>query len=70
MATIDMIYNHKTDDGFLNIDVADYLRYENVQSRWISILQVELAENWANICPKELQLVIVQKLSTAIMDSK
>jgi hypothetical protein len=43
---------------------------ENVESGWIYLLQVESADNLADICTKGLSQVTLQKLQTAIMDAK
>jgi hypothetical protein len=69
-ATIDIAYNHKIGDRSKHIDVAYHLVHENVESGQISLLQVESAENLANICTKGLLQVTLQKLRTPIMDAK
>jgi hypothetical protein len=67
---IDIAYNHKMGDGSKQIDIAYHLVHENIESGWISLLQVELADNLGDICTKELPKVTLQKLRTAIMDAK
>jgi hypothetical protein len=57
-ATINIAYNnHKIGDQSKHIDVAYYLVRQNVQSGWISLLQLELAKNLADICTKGLSHV-------------
>jgi hypothetical protein len=69
-APIDIAYNHKIVERSKHIDIAYHLVRENVESGRISLLQVESAENLADICTKELPQVTVLKLRTAIMDTK
>jgi hypothetical protein len=69
-AAIDIAYNHKIGDRSKHIDVAYHLVRENVESGRISLLQVESAENLADICTKGLPQVTLRKLRTAIMDAK
>jgi hypothetical protein len=69
-AAIDIAYNHKIDDRSKHIDIAYHLVCENVESRRISLLQVESAENLADICTKGLPQVTLRKLRTAIIDAK
>jgi hypothetical protein len=69
-AAIDIPYNHKIGDRSKHIDVAYHLVPAKVESGWISLLQMESAENLADICTKELPHVTLQKLRTAIMDAK
>jgi hypothetical protein len=69
-ATIDIAFNHKIGDPSSHIDIADHLVREDVKSRWISLIQVESAENLADICTKRLLQETLQKLPTAIMDAK
>jgi hypothetical protein len=53
-ATIDIAYNHKIGDRSKHIDITYHLVHENVESGRISLLQVESAENLADICTKGL----------------
>jgi hypothetical protein len=69
-AAIDIAYNHKIGDRSKYIDIAYYLVRENIESGRISLLQVESAENLADICTKGLPQVTLRKLRTAIMDGK
>jgi hypothetical protein len=69
-AAIDMAYNHKIGDRSKHIDIAYHLVHQNVESGRISLLQVESAENLADICTKGLHPVTLRKLRTAIMDAK
>jgi hypothetical protein len=69
-AAIVIAYNHKIDDRSKHIDVAYHVMCENVESGRISLLQVESAENLADICTKGLPQVTLRKLRTAIMDAK
>jgi hypothetical protein len=69
-AAIDIAYNHKIGDRSKHIDVIYHLVHENVKSGRISLLQVESAENLADICTKGLLQVTLWKLWTAIMDAK
>jgi hypothetical protein len=69
-AAIDIAYNHKIGDRSKHIDIAYHLVHENVESGRISLLQVESAENLADICTKGLPQVTLRKLRTAIMDAK
>jgi hypothetical protein len=69
-AAIDIAYNHKIVDRSKYIDIAYMLVRENVESGRISLLQVESAENLADICTKGLPQVTLRKLRTAIMDAK
>jgi hypothetical protein len=68
-ATIDIAYNHKIGDRSKHIDVAYHLVRENVESGWISLLEVESAKNLADICTKGFAHVPLRKLRTAIMDA-
>jgi hypothetical protein len=67
-AAIDIAYNHNIGDRSKHIDIAYHLVHENVESGRISLLQVESAENLANICTKGLPQVTLRKLHTPIMD--
>jgi hypothetical protein len=69
-AAIDIAYNHKMGDRYKHIDIAYHLVRENIESGWISFLQVEAAENLADICTKGLPQVTFRNLWTAIMDAK
>jgi hypothetical protein len=69
-AAIDIAYNHKIGDRSKHIDIAYHVVRENVESGRISHLQVESAENLADICTKGLPHVTLRKLRTAIMDAK
>jgi hypothetical protein len=53
-AAIDIIYNHKIGDRSKHIDIAYHLVCENVESGRMSPLQVESAENLADICTNGL----------------
>jgi hypothetical protein len=67
---IDIAYNQKIGNRSKYIHVAHHLVLEKGESRQISLLQIELADNWADIWINELLLVILQKLRTAIIDAK
>jgi hypothetical protein len=69
-AAIDIADNKKIDDRSIHIDIAYHLVHENVESAWISHLQVESAQNLTDICTKELLQVTLGNLRTAIMDAK
>jgi hypothetical protein len=69
-AAIDIAYNLKIGDRSNHIHVAYHLVRENVESGRISLLQVESAENLADIRSKELPQVTLPKLRTPIMDAK
>jgi hypothetical protein len=69
-AAIAIAYNHKIADRSKHIDIAYHLVRENVESGRISLLQVESAENLADICTKGLPQVTLRKLRTAFMDAK
>jgi hypothetical protein len=69
-SAIKIAYNHKIGDLFKHIDIAYHLVDENIESVRISLLQVESAENLADICTKVLPQVTLRKLWTAIMDAK
>jgi hypothetical protein len=69
-ATIEIPYNHKIGARSKHIDVAYHFVRENVESGWISLLQVDSVENLANICTKGLAQVTLRKLRPAIMDAK
>jgi hypothetical protein len=56
-AAIDIAYNHKIGDRSKHIDITYHLVCENVESRWLSLLQVESAENLAYICTNRLPQV-------------
>jgi hypothetical protein len=68
-AAIDIAYNHNIGDRPKHINVAYHLVHENVESGPISRLQVESAQNLADICTKGLPQVTIRKLRTAIMDA-
>jgi hypothetical protein len=68
-AAIDITYNHKIGDRSKHIDIAYHLEPENVESGRISLLQVESADNLADIYTKGLPQVTLRKLRTAIMDA-
>jgi hypothetical protein len=53
-AGIDIAYNHTIDDWSKQIDIAYTSVCENIESAWISLLQIELAKNLANISNKDL----------------
>jgi hypothetical protein len=61
-AAIDIAYNHKIGDLSKYIHIAYRSVCENVESRWISVLQVESAENLADIYTKGLPQVTLRKL--------
>jgi hypothetical protein len=69
-AAIDIAYNHNIGDRSKHIDVAYHLLRKIVESGRISLLQVESAENLADICSHGLPQVTLRKLRTAIMDAK
>jgi hypothetical protein len=69
-AAIDLAYNHKIGDRSKHIDIAYHLVRENIESGQISLLQIESAENLADICTKGLPQVTLRKLQTAIMNVK
>jgi hypothetical protein len=69
-AANDITYNHKIGDGSKHIDVAYHSVHENVEFERISLLQIELADNLADIYTQGLSQVTLQKLWTAIMDPK
>jgi hypothetical protein len=69
-ATIDIAYNYKIGDQSKHIELAYHLVRENVESGRISLLQVNSAENLADICTKGLPLITLPKLWTAIIDAK
>jgi hypothetical protein len=69
-AAIDIAYNHKIGDRSKHIDITYHFVHENGESGRISLLQVESAENLANICTKGRSQVTLRKLRTAIMDAK
>jgi hypothetical protein len=46
------------------------LVFENVESGRISFVQVEIPENLADICTKELAQIALRKLWTTLMDAK
>jgi hypothetical protein len=69
-AAIDIAYNHKIGDRSKHFDITYHLVRENVESGRISLLQIESAENLADICTKGLPQVTLRKLRTAIMDAK
>jgi hypothetical protein len=69
-AAIDIAYNHNIGDRSKHIDIANHLVGENVESGQISLLQVESAENLADICTEGLPQVTLRKLSNALMDAK
>jgi hypothetical protein len=69
-AAINIAYNHKIGHRSKHIDIAYHLVRENVESGWISLLQVESCENLADICTNGLPQVTLRKLWTAIMDAK
>jgi hypothetical protein len=69
-AASDIACNHKIGNRSKHINIAYHLVQENVESGRISLLQVELAENLADICTKGLPQVTLRKLRTAIIDAK
>jgi hypothetical protein len=69
-AATDIAYNHIIDDRSKHIDIAYHLVHENVESGQISLLQVELAENLADIYPNGLPQVTLYKLQPATIDAK
>jgi hypothetical protein len=69
-AAIDIASNHKIGKRSKHIDIVYDLVYENVESRLLSLLQVESGTNLADICTKGLPQVNLWKLRTAIMDAK
>jgi hypothetical protein len=69
-ASIDIAYNHQIGDRSKYIDIAYHFVHENVECGRISLLQIESADNLADICTKGLPLVTLPKLRTAILDAK
>jgi hypothetical protein len=69
-AAIDIAYNGKIGDRSKYIDVAYHLVGENVECGRISLLQVEFAENLADICTKGLPHVTLRNHRSTLMDAK
>jgi hypothetical protein len=68
--TNDIAYNHKSGDQFKHINVAYHLEGENIDPRWISLLQVESAKFLPDNCTNGLLQVTLQKLRTYNQDAK
>jgi hypothetical protein len=67
---INIVYNHKIGNRSKHIAVAHHVVHKNIESGWISVLQVESTENGDNICTKGPPQVTLWKCRAAIMDAK
>jgi hypothetical protein len=69
-AAIDIADNNKLGDRSKYIDIAYHLVHENLESSRIGLLQVDFAENLADICTTGLSHLTLLKLRTSIRDAK
>jgi hypothetical protein len=69
-AAIKIAYNHQIGDRSKHIDIAYHLVREHIETGWISLLQVESAENLADVRTTRLPQLTLRKFWTTIMDAK